>query len=223
MGTLYIVATPIGNMKDITLRALETLRSVDFVLAEDTRVAKKLLSHYNIQKPVWRADARVERTIGEKVTRELTLGKNIAFVSDAGTPNISDPGSAIVAYVREHGAVPIIPVPGASAITAFFSVAGISGDAFVFLGYPPHKKGRGLFFKKMTEFDLPVIFYESPHRIGKTVQDIKKYYGESKKICVGRELTKIYEEIFWGTPEEVGRHFLGERKRGEFVLIIPKN
>ncbi len=223
MGTLYIVATPIGNMKDITLRALETLGSVDLVLAEDTRVAKKLLSHYNIQKPVWRADARAERDIGEKVMRELTSGKNIAFVSDAGTPNVSDPGSAIVAYIRSHTVILIVPIPGVSAITTLLSVAGVSGDAFVFLGYPPHKKGRNTFFKKMAEMDISVIFYESPHRIEKTIQNIGEYCGEDRKICIGRELTKMHEEVFWGTTKEAESHFKGERKKGEFVVVIPQN
>jgi 16S rRNA (cytidine1402-2'-O)-methyltransferase len=224
MGTFYVVATPIGNMKDITLRAIETLKGVDLVLAEDTRVTKKLLSRYDIQKPVWRADARAEWDMGEKVTHELISGKNIAFVSDAGTPNISDPGSVIVQYVREHlPSVVIVPIPGVSAITTLISVSGVSGDAFAFFGYPPHKKGRNTFFRKIPEMETPVVFYESPHRIEKTIQSIGDYCGENRKICIGRELTKIHEEVFWGTIREAGRHFKGERKRGEFVIIIPQN
>lgn len=223
MGTFYVVATPIGNMKDITLRAIETLKNVDVVLAEDTRVAKKLLAHYEIQKTVWRSDARVERTIGEKVVATLESGKNIALISDAGTPNISDPGASIISYIREH--IPeaiIVPIPGASAVTALISVSGIQGDSFMFLGYPPHKKGRNTFFKKVAESDIPVIFYESPHRIDKTIDAIGEYVGKDRRFCVGRELTKIYEEVFWGTSQEASLHFRGEKKKGEFVIMIPK-
>lgn len=224
MGTLYIVATPIGNMKDITLRAVETLGSVDLVLAEDTRVAKKLLSHHGIRKSVWRADARAEREMGEKVARELTSGKNIAFISDAGTPNVSDPGAALVAYIREYAPrVPIVSIPGVSAITALLSIAGVSGDSFVFLGYPPHKKGRNTFFEKLAKIENSAIFYESPHRIEKTIAAIEEFLGKEKRFCVGRELTKMHEEIFWGTATEAAAHFRGERKKGEFVLLIPQN
>ena len=222
MGTLYVVATPIGNMKDITLRALETLRSVDLILAEDTRVTKKILLRYDIQKPIWRADARTERAMGEKVAEELKSGKNIAFVSDAGTPNVSDPGAALVAYLREYNQnIRIEPIPGVSAITTLLSVAGIPADAFTFFGYPPHKKGRNTFFKKIAQSEIPVVLYESPHRIEKTIENIGEFFGKEKVFCVGRELTKIHEEIFHGTAEKALDHFKGERKKGEFVIIIP--
>lgn len=223
MGTLYVVATPIGNMKDITLRALETLRSVDLILAEDTRVTKKILLRYDIQKPTWRADARTEQAIGEKVVKKLESGKNIAFVSDAGTPNISDPGAALVAYIRENSPeIRIEPVPGVSAVTTLLSVTGDLGDAFAFFGYPPHKKGRNAFFEKLAKSDVPVVFYESPHRIEKTLAALGEYIG-TRKFCVGRELTKLHEEVFWGNSKEAAEHFKGERKKGEFVLYIPQN
>lgn len=221
MGTLYIVATPIGNMEDITLRALETLAHADLILAEDTRIAARLLLRYDIRKPIWRADARTERIIGEKVAEKLESGENVAFVSDAGTPNVSDPGAFLVRHIRTNMPnVKIVPIPGVSAVTAILSVAGISGDSFIFFGYPPHKKGRNAFFKNIAEFDVPAIFYESPHRIEKTIAALGESLG-IRKFCVGRELTKLHEEIFWGNAEEAAEHFKGERGKGEFVFCIP--
>ncbi|KKT90678.1 MAG: methyltransferase [Candidatus Jorgensenbacteria bacterium GW2011_GWA2_45_13] len=222
MGTFFIVATPIGNLKDITLRALEVLKDADIVLAEDTRVAKKLLQHYKIQKPVWRADAKEEREIVEKIVKELTSGKKIAFVSDAGTPNVSDPGAFLTRYVREYlPKCPVLAIPGPSALTAFLSVAGVSSDRFTFLGYPPHKKGRQTFFKTLTDIKTrPVVLYESPHRLQKTFEGIKDVLGGDVPIVVGKELTKIHEEIWKGSVESAKEYFSGEKGKGEFVILI---
>ncbi len=221
-GTFYIIATPIGNMKDITLRAVEALKSVDIVFAEDTRVAGKLLKHLNISKPIKRADAYTEKTIGEKLINELKDGKNVAFVSDAGTPGVSDPGEALVNYVRQNSPeTRIIPIPGASAITAIMSVSGISSSGFVFAGYPPHKKGRKKFFESLKNSSFStIIFYESPFRISKFFEEIAEYFGKDIKITVGRELTKIHEDIFTGGPEEALTYFVGEKKKGEFTVMI---
>ena len=222
MGILYIVGTPIGNLKDITLRALEVLKTCDVILAEDTRVANKLLSHYNIQKPIWRADAESERKIMKKVEEELLNGKNIAYISDAGTPNISDPSSFLVGHIRAN--VPdtkIIATPGPSAVVSFLSVSGVSGDRFTFLGYPPHKKGRNKFFDELKNIKItPIVFFESPYRVQKSFDDISRVFGADTRIVVGKELTKVFEEIWSGTPEEAKEYFIGSKLKGEFVVII---
>lgn len=222
MGELFVVATPIGNLKDITLRALETLEEVDVVLAEDTRVAKKLLRHYKMEKLVWRADAKAEREIGERVVRELAAGRTVAFLTDAGTPNVSDPGAFIVGYVREHlPECSVLAIPGPSALTAFLSVSGVAADQFTFLGYPPHKKGRKTFFEELKSITTrPVVFYESPHRLQKTFEGIAAALGEEARVTVGKEFTKIHEEVWSGTVREAKEYFSGEKGRGEFVLLI---
>jgi len=222
MGTLYIVGTPIGNLKDITLRALEILKGVDLILAEDTRVTKKLLSYYGISKPLKRYDENVGRAIYSEVRERLQKGQNIVLVTDAGTPSISDPGSRLVAFIRQElPDVKIVPIPGPSALTAALSVAGVNADQFTFFGYPPHKKGRQKFFKELKDTEIrPIVLYESPHRIVKTLDNLAEVFGQNYKIVVCRELTKVYEEIFMGTVENALEHFRGERQRGEFVLII---
>jgi len=222
MGTLYIVGTPIGNLKDITFRALEVLKDADLVLAEDTRVTKKLFSHFNIHKLVKRYDENIGQAIYSEVKERLQKGQNIALVTDAGTPSISDPGSRLVAFIRQElPDVKIMPIPGPSALTAALSVAGVNADQFTFLGYPPHKKGRQKFFKELKDTEIrPIVLYESPHRIVKTLDNLAEVFGRNYKIVVCRELTKVYEEIFTGTVENVLEHFKGERQKGEFVLII---
>ncbi|MEK7542922.1 MAG: 16S rRNA (cytidine(1402)-2'-O)-methyltransferase [Patescibacteria group bacterium] len=223
MGTLYIVATPIGNLGDISMRAIETLKSVDVVLAEDTRVTKKLLDRYEIKKPVLRCDEYAKESFFESVKERLIRGENIAFVSDAGTPGISDPGSKLVKFLREQGTkISVVPIPGPSAITAILSVSGISAGEFTFLGYAPHKKGREMFFKKTKEIKTrPILFYESPFRVRKALESLSAVYGKEYKIIIGKELTKIYEDIFNGTLESALEYFKGEKERGEFVMVIP--
>lgn len=219
-GTLFIVATPIGHLGDITLRALETLQAVDAVLCEDTRVTKKLLSHYEIQKPV---DSFHEHTAPEKIERligRLREGESLALVTDAGTPGLSDPGNVLVARAAEAG-IPIVPIPGASALTALISVAGIDLREFVFKGFPPHKKGRQTFFREALESELPVIYYESPHRFLKNL-DLLEELGCEKRLIVGRELTKMFESIRRGTLREIREYFAAhpEEVRGEFTVIL---
>lgn len=223
VGTLYIVGTPIGNLKDITLRALEVLKSADVIFAEDTRVTKKLLVHYAIQKPLERYDEHSHARACEKIKELLRQGRTVALVTDAGTPGIADPGTRLVAFVRgELPAAQIVPVPGPSALTAALSAAGIPAEHFNFAGYPPHKKGRQTFFLGLCHATLrPIVLYESPHRLARTLEELGKVFGIDAEVIVARELTKIYEEIWRGSIAEAAAHFTGERRRGEFVIIVP--
>lgn len=223
MGTIYIVATPIGNLKDITLRALEVLKSADVIFAEDTRVTRKLLTHYGVDKRLERYDEHSHARACGKVKELLRQGRTAALVTNAGTPGIADPGTRLVAFVRgELPTAQIVPVPGPSALTAALSVAGVGAEHFTFAGYPPHKKGRQTFFLGLCHATLrPIVLYESPHRIAKTLEALGQVFSMDAEMIVARELTKIYEEVWRGSIAEAAAHFTGERRRGEFVLIIP--
>lgn len=219
---LYIVATPIGNLEDITLRALRILKDSDFILSEDTRVTKKLLNHFEISVPLISFHEYSEESKFQKIFDLLKEGKNITLVTDAGTPAISDPGSYLVKKVREE--IPetkIIPIPGPSAFVALLSVSGFDGNEFTFLGFPPHKKGRKTFFERISRSELPVVFYESTHRLKKALESLNEFCPE-KNIVLGKELTKIYEEIITGNPAEVLEYFnLNPIKiKGEFVFLV---
>jgi len=219
---LYIIATPIGNLEDITLRALRILKEVDIIFCEDTRTTRVLLNHYNITTPTDSFYAQSKLSKMDKIINLLKEGKNLALVSDAGTPAISDPGSILVAKIRQDlPEAKIIPIPGASSLTATFSASGVLGGEFTFLGFLPHKKGRETLFKEIAESKRPYIFFESPHRIEKALESIKKFAPE-KKLVIGRELTKIYEEFLLGTAEEIQEIFKEkpEKIRGEFVVIV---
>ena len=224
MPTLYIVATPIGNLGDITLRALETLKAVDVILCEDTRVTKKLLARYDIDKPVLSYHTHSGNTKSEKIISLLQEGKNLALVSDAGTPSISDPGGLLVSQVREAlGAdVAIIPIPGPSALTSALSASGFSADSFLFLGFLPHKKGRQTLFKEIAESERTVVFYESPHRILKALASLEMALSSGRRIAVARELSKIFEETIVGTASELLAYYEKnpDKVRGEFVVIV---
>jgi 16S rRNA (cytidine1402-2'-O)-methyltransferase len=222
-GKLYVVGTPIGNLKDITERGKETLQSVNLILAEDTRVTAKLLNHLGIKKPMWRYDEYAKSDLYERILEFLGAGKEIALVTDAGTPNIADPGSKLIDFIRDRTPeVKIIPIPGPSAIITALSAAGMNADRFTFAGYPPHKKGRQTFFKTIKEIEMrPVILYESPHRLQKTFSDMEHVCGGGHPITVAKELTKMHEEIWKGTFEEAKKHFQKEKGKGEFVIIIP--
>ncbi|MDQ1284427.1 MAG: Ribosomal small subunit methyltransferase [Patescibacteria group bacterium] len=232
-GILYLVATPIGNLGDITYRAVEVLKKADLVVCEDTRTSRKLLDHYGIKtattsfyksgrggsvKPVPKVDYIIE---------ELKSGKNLSFITDAGTPGISDPGNILVeAAVREG--ICVIPIPGASALTALASVSGIDLTEFIFLGFPPHKKGRETFFKRLIAFDIPAIYYESPHRLVKNLELLKSLtpaclpVRQEKNIILGRELTKMFEEIVRGPVGEVLEYFEKNpgKIKGEIIIIV---
>jgi len=225
MSNLYIVATPIGNLEDITLRALRILKEVDLILAEDTRVTRKLLDKYSIRTPIERFDAMMEAKNPKRILSLLQGGRNLALVSDAGTPGISDPGGHIVSFLREE--LPdtnIVPVPGASSLTTALSVAGTHGAEFTFFGFLPHKKGRETLFKEMASSKRAVVFFESPHRILKALESLKKYCPE-KKIVIAREMTKIYEEVLKGTASELISKLEEEteKQKGEFVVIVEKS
>lgn len=218
---LYIVATPIGNLSDMSFRAIETLKNVDIILAEDTRQTKKLLSHYDItDKVVWSYHARSPQSSIESIVEHLKDGKTMALVSDAGTPAISDPGVKLVADVKKNG-IQVSPIPGASAFISALSASGFPSNRFEFLGFLPHKKGRQTLLKMISEQTHTMIFYESTHRIEKCVDQMNEFFPE-KKVCLARELTKIYEEFLIGTPAEIQKIFLEfpEKKKGEFVVLV---
>ncbi len=246
-GILSIVATPIGNLEDITLRALRTLKECDVIYAEDTRVISKLLAHYEIKKPLQRLDAATEVAKAREIIERLEAGECVVFVSDAGTPGISDPGARLVAYARNalkggaeetffslppvvrvekkvSSAPPRVPfaieaIPGPSALTAAISIAGINEDSFIFMGFLPHKKGRQTALKEIAQSERPVVLYESPHRILKLLGELAAH--EIPRVIIGRELTKMHEEMLDGEPLALAKD-LEERNavRGEFVVIV---
>ena len=218
-GTLYIVSTPIGNREDITLRALRILKEVDLIAAEDTRHTGLLLRHFGIQTPLTSYFEGNESRKKEFILSKLTQGERVALVSDAGTPGISDPGFRLIRTAIEHE-IPIVPVPGASAVIAALSVSGLPTDAFVFRGFLPHKtKRRRDLLEELADVRETLIFYESPHRISETLRDIYEVLGD-RKIVLTRELTKIYEEVLRGKVSEIQLQ-IGERKlKGEITLVI---
>lgn len=220
--SLYIIATPIGNLEDITLRALRILKEVDLVLCEDTRETRKLLNHYDIKTMTQSYHAQSKLSKIDSIIAMLADGRNIALVSDAGTPAVSDPGSLLVKKVREElPEMPILSVPGPSALTSAFSTSGIVGGEFTFLGFLPHKKGRETLFKEIAASERPYIFYESPHRLVKTLESLVKFAPE-KQVQVAKEITKIFEQYTLGTPQEVLEYFNKnqDKVRGEFVVLV---
>jgi 16S rRNA (cytidine1402-2'-O)-methyltransferase len=230
LGNLYIVATPIGNLEDITFRAVRTLKEVDFIYAEDTRTTGNLLKKYEItwDKPkLFSYNAVNHKQKNIEILKHLEEGKCVALVSDAGTPGVSDPGYSLVSEVRKKFAhaqeevIKIIPIPGASALTAFISVLGLGTHAWTFYGFLPHKNGRQKLLKEMLASDKSSCFYESTHRIEKCMEELMKL-DCARQVALGRELTKIYEEVLVGTPEEILAIFtkFPEKKKGEFVVMV---
>ncbi|OIP66681.1 MAG: 16S rRNA (cytidine(1402)-2'-O)-methyltransferase [Candidatus Yonathbacteria bacterium CG10_big_fil_rev_8_21_14_0_10_43_136] len=228
MATLFVVGTPIGNLEDITLRALRVLKEVDLILCEDTRVTKRLLLKYEIGTPTMSYHAQSKLAKVDKILSLLEEGKNLALVSDAGTPCISDPGALLVSQILDSKVkgqllnVSVVPIPGPSALVTALSSAGISVAEFTFLGFLPHKKGRETLFKEIADSSRVIAFYESPHRIEKTLESLEKFCGTERNIIIARELTKIYEEFARGTVSDVKAHFAEnpDRIRGEFVVIV---
>lgn len=219
---LLIVATPIGNLEDLTPRAGRTLREADLIVAEDTRRAAKLLAHLGIEgKTVLRYDEHSHERVLPRILDELRIGRAVAAVTDAGTPAVSDPGGRLVAAVRrELPDVSIVPIPGPSAVTTLLSVAGFSSDQFFFAGFPPHKKGREKFFKDLARREEIVVLFESPHRILKTLDAIAATFGPNRQIAIGRELTKVHETITVGSVAEVTEKVKSGSLKGEFVLCL---
>lgn len=227
MSFLRVVATPIGNLEDITVRALRVLKEADYILCEDTRITRKLLDHYQIKTPTISYHQHSKDTKVDKIISLLEENKNLALVADAGTPGISDPGAGLVSAVRLAlgEAVTIESVPGPSALGAAISVAGNGFDRFLFLGFPPHKKGRQTMLKMATDSVLPVVFYESKHRILKLLTELEELEKVKKielKIFVARELTKMYESFYNGSPASVkaALQINAQSLKGEFVVLI---
>ena len=232
MPIFYVIATPIGNLEDITLRALRIFKEVDLVLCEDTRVTKRLFEKYSISVPTMSYHAKSIQTKTDTILSSISEGKNIALVTDAGTPGISDPGSSLVSEIRNRfkeeikkGELKIESIPGPSALTSALSIAGVPTDEFTFLGFIPHKKGRETLFKEIFSSDRTMVFYESTHRIMKTLASLDKLFSSNtKKVTIVREMTKIYEEVIQGNPKEIIDLLLKypEKQKGEFVVIVSR-
>ncbi len=222
-GRLSVLATPIGNLGDITLRALDTLRACDAIACEDTRVTAKLLARYEISKPLLVYHAESGRVAGTRILALLADIKHVVLVTDAGTPGISDPGSELVALVRERlPEVRIEAIPGPSALAAALSIAGVPAHEFVFMGFLPHKKGRQTKMKEIAAMNRVVVFYESPHRIEKALGELAAVLPDTAHVVVLRELTKMFESVVSGTVIEMQEHFKTHPKevRGEFVVVV---
>lgn len=221
MSTLYIVATPIGNLEDLSRRAERILREVDIIVCEDTRVTKKLLDRYEIQKQLISYHVQSPEMRMKEIIDLLCSGKNMALVSDAGTPSINDPGGKLVERVFRELAdnVKIMAIPGPSTVAAALSISGFPADRFVYLGFPPHKKGREKFFKALHDIPDTIVFLESPYRIMKALKSMTELIP-ARSIMVGRELTKIYETTHRGTPREVTNMLKSDTIKGEFVVVI---
>ncbi len=216
---LYIVPTPIGNLQDITLRALEVLKKVDLILAEDTRTSIKLLNHYQIVRPLSPYHQHNEHQVLQHLINQLLQGKTIAMISDAGTPGISDAAFLLVRECIKVG-VKVECLPGATAFVPALINSGLPTNRFVFEGFLPLKKGRQTMLKKLSAEERTLIFYESPHRLNKTLEELIIYFGANRQCAVSRELSKIHEENFRGTIEEAVRHFSQKEIRGEIVIIL---
>lgn len=222
MSKFFVVATPIGNMGDITYRAIETLKNVDLILCEDTRETRKLLDKYSINRPTMSYHAQSKLAKTDKIFEFLKEGKDLALVSDAGTPGISDPGAMLISKIKtELKEVEVVPIPGPTAVITALSASGFPIHEFTFLGFLPHKKGRETIFKEIAEAKRTYVFYESPHRILKTLESLIKFCP-NKKICIARELTKIYEEFKIGEAEEILKYFTKNKikQKGEFTVLV---
>lgn len=217
--TLFIIATPIGNLGDITFRAIETLKSVDFILCEDTRVTQKILNHFDIKTPTVSYHHHSEEKKIREIITLLEEGKTLALVSDAGTPGISDPGNLLIErLVSQVPNLKISPLPGPSAVISALSICGFQAEKFLFLGFPPHKNKRQKFFQTVCESEYTVVFYESSHRIVKAIQSLQEFLSPNRQICICRELTKSFESVYRGTIHEIAEMKIPEK--GEFVVVI---
>ncbi len=217
--SLFLVPTPLGNLGDITLRALDVLKQVDLILAEDTRTSGVLLKHYAITKPLQSFHNFNEHKVVDKLIERLKAGETMALVSDAGTPGISDPGFLIARACVQHD-IEIECLPGATAFVPALVRSGLPCDRFVFEGFLPVKKGRQTAMKKLAEEERTMVFYESPFRVVKTLEQFREYMGPSRRVSVSRELTKMFEETINGTLDEVINHFTAKEPKGEIVIIL---
>ena len=219
MSKLFIVPTPIGNLEDITLRAIRILKEVDLILAEDTRTSGKLLKHFEISTHMHSHHKHNEHKTVDNIVQRIKNGENIALISDAGTPAISDPGFLLTRACIEKG-IEIECLPGATALVPALVNSGLPNDKFVFEGFLPVKKGRQTRLTLLAEETRTMIFYESPHKLLKTLTNFAEYFGENRLISVSRELTKLYEETVRGTVSEVIKHFTEKAPKGEFVVVV---
>lgn len=218
-GVLYIVSTPIGNLEDITLRALRVLKEVDLIAAEDTRHSLKLLNHYGISRPIVSYWGEKEKVKAEETLQRLNAGKSVALISDAGTPGISDPGSVLIRRALEEG-IEVVPVPGPSAVIAALSVSGLSTEEFVFLGFLPSKQSqRKKVLKELSFEKRTLVAYEAPHRILGAVADMSGIFGERRAVVI-KEITKLYEEIIRGSMSEILARLKDSRIAGEYVIVV---
>lgn len=216
---LYMVATPIGNLGDITLRALETLKSVDFILCEDTRNTQKLLNHFAIKTATISYHQHSDFKKVQEIQALLEDQKNLALVTDAGTPGISDPGNLLIEQLTQNNPkIQIIPIPGASAVISALSISGFPTDKFLFLGFPPHKNKRQKFFQTVAESEYTVAFYESNHRITKALESLQQLLNPERQVVICRELTKAFESTYRGTITEIQKMNIAEK--GEFVVLV---
>ncbi|WP_339707987.1 16S rRNA (cytidine(1402)-2'-O)-methyltransferase [uncultured Kriegella sp.] len=219
MGKLFIVPTPIGNLEDITLRAIKVLKAVDVILAEDTRTSGKLLQHYDIATPMQSHHMHNEHKTVEGLVRRLEASEDMALISDAGTPAISDPGFLLTRLCVEKG-VAVECLPGATAFVPALVNSGLPNDRFVFEGFLPPKKGRQTRLLVLAEETRTMVFYESPHKLLKTLTNFIEYLGEDRLVTVSRELTKLYEETIRGTAKEVLKHYTEKPPKGEIVIVV---
>ena len=222
MSKLYIIPTPIGNLEDITLRAIRLLKEVDLVLAEDTRTSKKLFSHYNIETPVRSFHMYNEHEVLSKYIHRLKSGFTCALISDAGTPSISDPGFLLVRECIKEGIL-VDCLAGATAFVPALVNSGLPNEKFVFEGFLPQKKGRKKRLKILKKEERTMVFYESPHRVVKTLKDFVEYFGEERKISISREISKIFEETIRGSVGEALLFFENKKPKGEFVIVVQGN
>ncbi|HVE60589.1 MAG TPA: 16S rRNA (cytidine(1402)-2'-O)-methyltransferase [Chitinophagaceae bacterium] len=218
-GALFLIPTPLGNLKDVTLRSLEVLQSVDFILCEDTRTSSKFLSHYNIQKPVSPYHQHNEHKIVQHLVEQLAGGKNIALITDAGTPGISDPAFLLIRECIKND-IKIETLPGATALVPALVNSGLPTNRFVFEGFLPLKKGRQTLLKQLSHEERTMIFYESPMRLVKTLSDFIQYFGSERNCNVARELTKMFEENVRGSLQEAHDHFRDKIVKGEIVIVV---
>jgi 16S rRNA (cytidine1402-2'-O)-methyltransferase len=218
-SALYLVPTPIGNLEDITLRALSILKSVEVILAEDTRTSGKLMKHYDIKTPLQSFHAHNEHKVLQKYVQQLSGGKPMALVTDAGTPGISDPGFLLVRECLKVG-IKVECLPGATAFVPALVKSGLPNDRFVFEGFLPLKKGRQTRLQELAEEVRSMVFYESPHRLLKTLEQFREVMGSTRACSVSRELTKLYEETINGSLDEVIAHFSQHAPKGEFVIVL---
>jgi 16S rRNA (cytidine1402-2'-O)-methyltransferase len=219
-GCLYVVATPLGNLQDLSPRAAQVLHDVDLVAAEDTRRAQTLLSHLGLRKPVESCHEHTERGKSQRLVARLLAGQCVAYVSDAGVPGLSDPGALLVAAAWEAG-VRVVPIPGPSAVATALSVCGFNADRFLFAGYPPRKRGeRQAFYAELAAQTVPTVIYEAPHRIRESLGDAQQAFGPQRLAVIGREMTKQFEEFLRGPLSELRAHFETHEPLGEFTVVF---